>query len=80
MALEMLQNLENNDFDAGDLSEVESDSDLSWDDDNLSSSSERDSESIPRKKTFIGEYGSTRSVHGWRFRGALLPCAELARL
>lgn len=50
MALEMLQNLDSDDSDAGDLSEVESDSDLSFVQENTSSSSESDSESIPRKK------------------------------
>ncbi|XP_044078407.1 uncharacterized protein LOC122888254 [Siniperca chuatsi] len=50
MALEMLQNLDSDDSDAGDLSEVESDTDLSFVQENTSSSSESDSESIPRKK------------------------------
>lgn len=50
VALEMLQNLDSNDSDGGDLSEGESDSDHYWVNESTSSSSESDSEFIPRKK------------------------------
>jgi len=52
MALEMLQNLTSDDSDAGEQSEVESDSDVSWVQVNIFSSSESDSESesTSRKK------------------------------
>ncbi|CAM4571152.1 unnamed protein product [Leuciscus chuanchicus] len=52
MALEMLQNLQSDDSDAGEQSDVESDSDVSWVHEIISSSSESDSESesTPRKK------------------------------
>lgn len=50
LALELLQNLDSDGCDAGDQSEVESDSDHSWLLEYSSSSSEIDSESIPRKK------------------------------
>lgn len=44
MAFEMLQNLDSDVFDAGDLLEVDSDGDLSWVHENTSSSSESDCE------------------------------------
>lgn len=52
VALEMLQNLDSDDSGGGNLSEVESDTDLSWVNENTSSSSssESDSEFIQRKR------------------------------
>ncbi|XP_074485815.1 uncharacterized protein LOC141764447 isoform X1 [Sebastes fasciatus] len=77
-SLTMLQDLDSDNSDGGELSEVESDnnSDLSWVYENSSSSSESDSEYIPQKKRRSLSPETTDPDVPGDPRCPVLPCAE----